>query len=72
MIIRLGYKRLLWIAFGLLMAGVIIAFLMVIRVLESTFFLNFLAYICSLLGVVAGTYGTGLYVTSHRKRDKDR
>jgi len=72
MIFRLGPKRLIWIAFGLLMAGVIIAFLMVMQILKSTLFLNFLSFFLSFIGFVIGMIGTSLYVAIHRKKDKDR
>lgn len=72
MILRMGPKRLIWIAFGLLLAGVILAFLMVMNILESTLFLNFLSFLLSLAGFILGMIGTSLYVAVHRKKDKDK
>lgn len=72
MIFRMGPKRLIWIAFGLLMAGVILAFLMVMQVLKSTLFLNFLSFFLSLAGFILGMIGTSLYVAIQRKKDKDK
>jgi len=72
MIFRMGPKRLIWIAFGLLLSGVILAFLMVMQVFKSTLFLNFLSFFLSLAGFILGMIGTSLYVAIHRKKDKDK
>ncbi len=55
------------IAFLLLLAGVVLPFLMVIHVVESTFFLNFLSYTVSLIGILLGTIGVALYARRGRK-----
>jgi hypothetical protein len=47
-------KRLLLIAFLLMLFGIVMPFLMVIHVVESTFFLNFLSFGASMLGLVLG------------------
>jgi hypothetical protein len=60
--------RLLVLAFILLLAGVVLPFLMVMKVLESTFFLNFLAYVLSLIGMMLGVAGTALIAISRRKK----
>ncbi|MCC7117935.1 MAG: hypothetical protein IT310_05365 [Anaerolineales bacterium] len=53
---------------GLLMAlGVILPFLMVIHVLESTFFLNFFAYGSSTLGFMLGIVGVAFYWRKGKK-----
>lgn len=44
----------------LLLLGVILPFLMVIQVLESTFFLNFFAWGASVTGLAFGTIGFAL------------
>lgn len=49
------------LALFLLLAGVALPFLMVIQVLESTFFLNFFAYLVSLGGLILGIIGVVLY-----------
>jgi len=49
--------RLIAIAFALLVIGVVLPFLMVIKVLESTLFLNFLAVGCSTGGLITGFVG---------------
>ena len=47
--------------------GIILPFLMVIKVLESTFFLNFFAYGASVAGLAFGTIGFALW--SRNRRD---
>ena len=44
----------------LMLLGIVLPFLMVIRVLESTFFLNFLAWGASVGGLAFGTIGFAL------------
>lgn len=57
------------IAFVLLLAGACVPFLMMMRIIESTFFLNFLAYIASMGGLILGIIGVVLYV--NEKSDDD-
>jgi hypothetical protein len=47
------------LSFGvlLMLLGVVLPFLMVIRILESTFFLNFLSWGASVAGLAFGTIG---------------
>ena len=49
-------------------AGCVIPFLILIRVIESTFFLNFLAYGVSVSGLFLGVIGLANYVRFQRKR----
>jgi hypothetical protein len=46
--------RLLAIASGLLIIGVVLPFLMVLQLLKSSFPLNFLALACSIAGLTTG------------------
>ncbi|HMS00619.1 MAG TPA: hypothetical protein PKK96_03320 [Anaerolineales bacterium] len=46
----------------LMLAGIILPFLMVIHVLESTFILNFFSWGVSVAGLAFGTIGFALYV----------
>jgi apolipoprotein N-acyltransferase len=55
------------LGFILVMLGWIGPFLMVIHVIPSTFFLNFLSYIASVLGLFLGIWGVALYTRSKRK-----
>jgi hypothetical protein len=52
------------IILGLLMviAGVVLPMLMVVKVLESTFFLNFFSYFLSMAGTFLGIIGAAMYV----------
>ena len=45
----------------LMVLGMILPFLMVIRMLESTFFLNFFAWGASVVGLVFGMVGVATY-----------
>lgn len=49
--------NLIYLGFALVLAGAVLPFLMVIHVLESTFFLNFFAFIASVLGLFLGLIG---------------
>ncbi|MCS6907337.1 MAG: hypothetical protein RML93_05575 [Anaerolineales bacterium] len=60
--------KLILIGFILCLSGVILPFLMVIKVLESTFLLNFLSYIASLLGLFLGIIGAAYYVRENRPK----
>lgn len=55
------------LGFLLSVTGVVLPFLIVIHVIPSTFFLNFLAYGASLVGLFLGVIGASLYVREHRK-----
>jgi hypothetical protein len=68
MIDRFNPIHILLFAFFLLLIGVILPFLMVIHVIESTFFLNFFAYGSSTLGLMLGVVGIGMYSRKGRKK----
>jgi len=50
----------------LMLLGIILPFLMVIKVLESTFFLNFFAWGASVAGLALGTIGFAMYSRGRR------
>jgi len=50
----------------LMLLGIILPFMMVIHVLESTFFLNFFSWGASVAGLALGTIGFALYVRNRR------
>ncbi|MGQ9478359.1 MAG: hypothetical protein ACUVRH_07755 [Candidatus Bipolaricaulia bacterium] len=52
----------MFLGFALLLVGVLLPLLMVIRLLESTFLLNFLAYSASLSGLIIGFSGVVQYI----------
>jgi hypothetical protein len=49
--------KLVAIGFGLLLIGVILPFLMVVKVVESSLFLNFVAVASSIAGLTVGFLG---------------
>ena len=59
-----------WIAIGfvLVVFGVVAPFLMVMKIIPSTFFLNFLSFAASVSGLVMGMYGAAMYVREHRRK----
>ena len=59
-------KTLLIVGFFLILAGVLLPFLMVIHVLESTFFLNFFAFGAQVTGLFLGFIGTVMYIRVRR------
>lgn len=62
--------RLIIIGFILLVIGMVLPFLMIIRLLEPSFLLGFLSYFASLVGLIMGLCGVAWYVYSKR-RDQD-
>lgn len=60
-------RFLLGLGLVLMFLGIILPFLMVIKVLESTFFLNFFSWGASVAGLSFGTIGFALW-----SRDKGR
>jgi hypothetical protein len=54
---------------GLMLLGIILPFLMVIHVLESTFFLNFFSWGASVAGLAFGTIGFATYSRSRGRKD---
>jgi hypothetical protein len=64
--------RLIWIAIALMLFGVTVPFLIVIKVIESTMFLNFAAFISQALGFILGYVALALYRGKQKnKRDDD-
>jgi hypothetical protein len=64
--------RLIWISIALMIFGVSVPFLIVIKVLESTMFLNFAAFISQALGFILGYVALALYRGKQKnKRDDD-
>ena len=65
-------KILLGVGFLLLVIGVVLPFLMVLKYIPSTFFLDFFSYGASFLGLIIGMIGAMSLVARSRKRDRDR
>jgi hypothetical protein len=59
-------EYLLLIGFLMMVVGIILPFLMVTKVIESTFFLNFFSYFLQVGGLFMGIVGVG-YLVSYRK-----
>jgi len=53
-----------------LLTGVVLPFLMVMQVLQSTIFLNFFSYVVGLIGMIMGVAGTAMYAIKNRHREK--
>lgn len=60
-------RTLLFIALGLLLFGWVMPFLMVIKMLESTFFLNFLSWAASVAGLYLGVIAMAGFVRRRKK-----
>jgi hypothetical protein len=56
------------LSLGLIMMllGIVLPFLMVIQILESTFFLNFFSWGLSVTGLALGTIGFAMYSRGRR------
>jgi hypothetical protein len=61
--------RMIFVAFIMVLLGAVLPFLMVIRVLESTWWLNFLAYGVSVGGLFLGIIGTASYMREQNWHD---
>lgn len=65
------YNRLILIGFILVVIGAVLPFLIVLRILPSTFLLNILAYATSTIGIFLGVIGVAMYVGDERRKKKD-
>ncbi|MCL0089079.1 hypothetical protein M1O54_01760 [Dehalococcoidia bacterium] len=63
----MSHLRLIIIGFLLLLVGAVLPFVMVIRLVESTFLLNFVAATSSIGGLTAGLIGIVQYDRSRRQ-----
>lgn len=64
-------NRLIVIGFLLVLLGAVLPFLIVVRLVPSTFFLNFLAYGASTIGLFLGVIGVATYVGEKRRERPD-
>ena len=60
-------KKLIYIEAFLVIFGFVAPFLMVLKVIESTFFLNFISYAASVGGLFMGMIGAAMYARVNRK-----
>ncbi len=58
--------RMILIGLVLMILGIVLPFLMVLDVIESTFFLNFFSYIISLVGMLIASVGAIAWGVSKR------
>jgi hypothetical protein len=58
--------RMITIGLVLMILGIVLPFLMVLDVIESTFFLNFFSYIISLVGMLVASVGAIMWGVSKR------
>ncbi len=63
---------LILIGFLLVLSGAMLPWLIVLRVLESTLFLNFFSFTASVAGLFLGMIGSATYVREYRRKKKDR
>lgn len=64
-------ERLIILGVAMMLFGCIAPFLMVVNVWESTFFLNFLSYGMSVLGMALGFTGVAVMRVKSKKSDND-
>jgi hypothetical protein len=65
-------QRLIAIAVFLLLFGCAMPFMMVIKVVESTFLLNFMSFVASVLGLFLGSIGVAMTYVRKKNREEDR
>jgi len=64
---HLSPVQLILIGFILVMLGMILPFLMLVHVIESTLFMNFFSYTASVIGLFLGIIGAAYYARDHKK-----
>jgi hypothetical protein len=64
-------EYLIAIGFVMVLLGAILPFLMVMQILESTFFLNFFSYTVSVGGLFLGIVGAAYLVRYRRRKDRE-
>lgn len=62
-------NRLLLIGFLMVLTGAALPFLILIGVFESTYLLNFIAFVSSVVGVFLGILGSAMYVGQRKGKD---
>ena len=64
-------NRLIIIGFLLVLTGAVLPFLILLRILPATFFLNFLADCWSVVGIFLGIVGVAMYAGEKRRKKPD-
>jgi hypothetical protein len=65
--IKMNPRAIIALGFFLVLLGFLLPFLMVMHIIESSFFMNFFSYAASLTGLLLGLIGVAWYTRSHRK-----
>ena len=60
-------NRILWIGFGLVLAGAVLPFLMVLQALPASFGLCFISFTASVVGLFLGLIGAASSVKLRRR-----
>jgi hypothetical protein len=66
--IKIDPKHYILIGLILLLLGVILPILMIMHILESTYFLNFFAYACQIVGLTIGIIGIAYRSAKNRNK----
>lgn len=69
--IRLSPRTFILIGFVLVFLGFLLPLLIVIKVLESTYFINFFSYTASVVGLFLGIIGAAQFAVEIRRRPRD-
>lgn len=68
MMVNMNFPRLLLgLGLFLMVLGIVLPFLIVVKVLESTFFLNFFSWGASVAGLALGMIGFAMYSRNRRE-----
>jgi len=59
---RLDYRLMIGLGFVLVVLGVVLPWLMVMRIIQPTWFLSFLSFTASMAGIILGITGSVSYV----------
>lgn len=62
-------RAIIALGFVLVLAGAVLPFLIVMKVIESTLLLNFISYMASFAGLMLGVIGAAIYVRSSKNKD---
>ena len=65
------FNRLIVFGFFGVLTGAVLPFVMVIGLLESTYLLNFIAYIASIVGIFLGLMREALHLGDERRKQDD-
>jgi membrane protein implicated in regulation of membrane protease activity len=64
---RINPRLMMVIGVLLMVTGIVLPALILIKILESTYFINFFSYFCQVLGLVLATLGLVTHVGIRRK-----